>query len=239
MPAEAQRLCLSTLRFGRRSAGQMPASTQPTRARRDPAMTNLPPAEPGMPLAEVDTPALLIDLDAFERNLQRMAEMVALTPVKLRAHAKTHKSPVIALKQIRLGAVGVCCQKVSEAEAMVRGGVGSVLVSNEVAGRAQARPAGGVGARGRCRHLHRQSRQRRRDRRLGRQVRGAAAGAGRDRRRRQAVRRGAGRRGRRTRQGHRRLAAPALRRACRPITARPSICAPTPSARPPSIARWP
>jgi D-serine deaminase-like pyridoxal phosphate-dependent protein len=94
-----------------------------------------PPAEPGMALAEVDTPALLIDLDAFERNLVRMADAVRRTSAKLRPHAKTHKSPIIAQKQIDLGAVGVCCQKVSEAEAMVRGGIANVLVSNEVAGR--------------------------------------------------------------------------------------------------------
>lgn len=94
-----------------------------------------PPAEPGMPLADVDTPALLIDLDAFERNLRRMADAVAATPARLRPHSKTHKSPIIATMQIAHGAVGVCCQKVSEAETMVRGGVASVLVSNEVVGR--------------------------------------------------------------------------------------------------------
>ena len=93
-----------------------------------------PPAAAGMPLEAVDTPALLVDLDAFERNLERMAAFVRSAGVRLRPHAKTHKSPVIALKQMALGAVGVCCQKVSEAEAMVDGGVGDVLVSNEVAG---------------------------------------------------------------------------------------------------------
>jgi len=87
-----------------------------------------------MPLSEVDTPALLIDLDAFERNLTRMADLVRAAGVRLRAHAKTHKSPDIARKQLALGAVGVCCQKVSEAEVMVAGGIGDVLVSNEVAG---------------------------------------------------------------------------------------------------------
>src|SRR5262245_12465018 len=94
-----------------------------------------PPATVGMALAEVDTPALVIDLDAFERNLQRMADFTAKSGVKLRAHAKTHKSPIIAAKQVALGAVGVCCQKVSEAEILVEGGIGDVLVSNEVAGR--------------------------------------------------------------------------------------------------------
>lgn len=93
-----------------------------------------PPASPGMPLADVDTPALLVDLDAFERNLRRMADATKKAGVRLRAHAKTHKSPVIALRQMAHGAVGVCCQKVSEAEVMVRGGVPNVLVSNQVVG---------------------------------------------------------------------------------------------------------
>ena len=96
-----------------------------------------PPASTGMPLSEVDTPALLIDLDAFERNLKSMADFAAHVGVRLRAHAKTHKSPVIAARQVALGAVGVCCQKVSEAVAMVEGGIGDVLVSNEVAGAAK------------------------------------------------------------------------------------------------------
>ena len=100
-------------------------------------MTTKPPAAVGMRLAEVDTPALVIDLDAFERNLRRMADFVAKAGVRLRAHAKTHKSPVIAAKQIALGAVGVCCQKVSEAEVLVDGGIGDVLISNEVAGAAK------------------------------------------------------------------------------------------------------
>jgi D-serine deaminase-like pyridoxal phosphate-dependent protein len=103
----------------------------------EPPMPVKPPAAPGMAFADVDTPALVIDLDAFERNLQRMAEFVSKAGVKLRAHAKTHKSPIIAKKQIALGAVGVCCQKVSEAEVMVEGGVADVLVSNEVAGAAK------------------------------------------------------------------------------------------------------
>src|SRR5258707_1075645 len=93
-----------------------------------------PPAEIGMRLAEVETPALLLDLDAFERNLTRLAERAKQMGVRLRPHAKTHKSPIIARRQMALGAVGVCCQKVSEAEAMVQGGVADVLVSNDIAG---------------------------------------------------------------------------------------------------------
>jgi D-serine deaminase-like pyridoxal phosphate-dependent protein len=102
-------------------------------------MTTRPPAEIGMSLDEVDTPALMIDLDAFERNLRRLADRVRGSGVRLRPHAKTHKCPVIALKQIELGAVGVCVQKVSEAEAMVYGGVKDVLVTNEIVGRQKLR----------------------------------------------------------------------------------------------------
>jgi 3-hydroxy-D-aspartate aldolase len=97
-------------------------------------MPQPPPAAVGIRLAEVDTPALVVDLDAFERNLDRMAGFVRQAGVRVRPHSKTHKSPDIAARQIARGAVGVCCQKVSEAEVMVAGGVGDVLVSNEVAG---------------------------------------------------------------------------------------------------------
>jgi len=97
-------------------------------------MAQMPPAAVGMAYADIDTPALVIDLDAFERNLKRMADAVAKAGVRLRAHAKTHKSPIIGLKQMALGAVGLCCQKVSEAETMVQGGVPDVYVSNEVVG---------------------------------------------------------------------------------------------------------
>jgi 3-hydroxy-D-aspartate aldolase len=92
------------------------------------------PAEVGQRLDEVETPALVVDLDAYARNLDRMAAALEGRPVSLRPHAKTHKSPVIALEQIARGAVGVCCQKVGEAEALVAGGVPDVLVSNQVVG---------------------------------------------------------------------------------------------------------
>jgi D-serine deaminase-like pyridoxal phosphate-dependent protein len=83
---------------------------------------------------EIDTPALVIDLDAFEYNLDTMAALLAPTGAKLRAHAKTHKSPVIAGLQMARGAVGNCVQKVAEAEALAWGGISNILVSNEVVG---------------------------------------------------------------------------------------------------------
>jgi D-serine deaminase-like pyridoxal phosphate-dependent protein len=92
------------------------------------------PAAIGQREDEVDTPALILDLDAFEYNLARMTQILRGTGVRLRPHAKAHKSPVIAQLQIARGAAGQCVQKVGEAEALVWGGVRDVLVSNEVVG---------------------------------------------------------------------------------------------------------
>jgi len=91
------------------------------------------PAAVGDRLEEVDTPALILDLDSFERNLSTLNESVK-GKVRVRPHAKMHKCPEVAKRQIAAGAVGVCCQKVSEAEAMVDGGVADVLVTNEIVG---------------------------------------------------------------------------------------------------------
>ncbi len=97
-----------------------------------------PPAKVGDTLDDILTPALIIDLDAFEANLDRLRARCETFGVRLRAHAKTHKSADIGLQQMsRGGACGVCCQKVSEAEAMVAGGVPDVLVSNQVIGAAR------------------------------------------------------------------------------------------------------
>ena len=96
-------------------------------------MTQRPPAAVGQRLDEVDTPALVLDLEVFEANLATLNRAVAQR-VRVRAHAKTHKCPEIAQRQVAAGAVGVCCQKVSEAEALVEGGIHDVLVSNEIVG---------------------------------------------------------------------------------------------------------
>ncbi len=95
-------------------------------------MVQAPPAQPGMSEDEIDTPALIVDLDAMEANLDAMAKLCKRAGVGLRAHAKTHKSPVIAHWQMQRGAVGQCVQKVGEAEVLAWGGVSDILVSNEV-----------------------------------------------------------------------------------------------------------
>lgn len=91
------------------------------------------PARVGMSLGEVCTPALIVDLDAFEHNVRTMGEFVKSHGIRLRAHAKTHKSADIAHYQINHGgACGICCQKLAEAEALVAAGIDDVLISNQV-----------------------------------------------------------------------------------------------------------
>jgi D-serine deaminase-like pyridoxal phosphate-dependent protein len=91
-------------------------------------------AQLGDHVSAIDTPALVLDLDAFERNLERMAAALRGSNVRLRAHAKAHKCPEISLRQIALGAVGVCCQKVSEAAVFVEAGIKDILITNQVVG---------------------------------------------------------------------------------------------------------
>lgn len=99
-----------------------------------PALKQAPPAALHDALAQVDTPALLLDLDLFDSNMARVHGYAAQAGVAVRAHGKAHKSPDIALHQIAAGAVGICCQKVSEAEVFVQGGVRDVLVTNQIVG---------------------------------------------------------------------------------------------------------
>jgi 3-hydroxy-D-aspartate aldolase len=91
------------------------------------------PAAIGMEEREIQTPCLILDLDALERNIVKMGDYAKAHGMRHRVHGKMHKSVDVALLQERLGgAVGVCCQKVSEAEVFARGGIKDVLVSNQV-----------------------------------------------------------------------------------------------------------
>jgi D-serine deaminase-like pyridoxal phosphate-dependent protein len=82
----------------------------------------------------VDTPSLVVDLDALERNLDRMAALATRTGKRVRPHAKTHKSPLIARLQLDRGAIGLCCAKLGEAEVLAEAGIGPLLVTTEIAG---------------------------------------------------------------------------------------------------------
>ncbi|MGB7270615.1 MAG: 3-hydroxy-D-aspartate aldolase BhcC [Albidovulum sp.] len=91
------------------------------------------PAKPGMDEADIQTPCLILDLDALERNIKKMGDYAKAHGMRHRSHGKMHKSVDVQKLQESLGgAVGVCCQKVSEADVFVRGGIKDVLVSNQV-----------------------------------------------------------------------------------------------------------
>ena len=91
------------------------------------------PALPGMDEADIQTPCLILDLDALERNIRKMGDYAKAHGMRHRVHGKMHKSVDVAKLQEKIGgAVGVCCQKVSEAEVFARGGIKDVLVSNQV-----------------------------------------------------------------------------------------------------------
>jgi 3-hydroxy-D-aspartate aldolase len=83
---------------------------------------------------DLNTPALIIDLEALERNIATMARFAVRAGVALRPHAKTHKSVEIARRQIAAGAVGVCCAKLGEAEALADGGIENILITSPVVG---------------------------------------------------------------------------------------------------------
>jgi D-serine deaminase-like pyridoxal phosphate-dependent protein len=88
---------------------------------------------------EIPTPALLLDLDRFERNLARMAAHVRAAGKTIRPHAKTHRCPEIARRQIAAGALGVACAKLGEAEVMARAGIRGLLITTPVVPEAKIR----------------------------------------------------------------------------------------------------
>ena len=89
-------------------------------------------ASVGLRVDRIDTPALVVDLDAMERNIARMADFARKHQVLWRPHAKLHKSAEIALQLQRAGAVGACVQKTAEAEALAEGGVHDITITNQV-----------------------------------------------------------------------------------------------------------
>ena len=84
----------------------------------------------------LNTPALVLDVEALDRNIAAMAAFAGDAGLKLRPHAKTHKSVDIARRQIEAGALGVCCAKLGEAEALAEGGIEGMLITSPVVGEA-------------------------------------------------------------------------------------------------------
>ena len=89
---------------------------------------------PGTPVEDLDTPALIIDMAVAESNINKLQKWGDSHRMGVRPHAKTHKTPLFAHKQLSAGAIGICCAKVGEAEIMVAGGVKEILIANQVVG---------------------------------------------------------------------------------------------------------
>jgi D-serine deaminase-like pyridoxal phosphate-dependent protein len=86
------------------------------------------------PFNEIDTPALLLDADALDANLQRMASFFAHRHCRLRPHFKSHKCTTIARLQMKTGAVGITCAKLGEAEVVADAGIRNILIANQIVG---------------------------------------------------------------------------------------------------------
>ncbi len=93
----------------------------------------------GSTIDQIDTPALLLDMEVFEANLKKMSDFMAGREANLRPHVKTHKCSEVARRQIALGARGLTCAKLGEAEAMADAGLSDLLIANQVVGRVKIR----------------------------------------------------------------------------------------------------
>ena len=95
---------------------------------------NYPQHTIGMSKWDIDTPALLLDIGLAERNLATMAAATRRLGKQLRPHVKTHKTPLLARRQVEAGAVGVSAAKLGEVEAMILGGLHDILLTTETVG---------------------------------------------------------------------------------------------------------
>lgn len=93
----------------------------------------------GRPVEDLDTPALVIDLDVVEDNIQRIQRLTTEAGLQMRPHIKSHKTPELAQMQVRAGAVGVTCAKISEAEVMASAGIEDIFIANCLIGETKLR----------------------------------------------------------------------------------------------------
>jgi 3-hydroxy-D-aspartate aldolase len=105
------------------------------------AMTVNERVESGVSKWDLDTPALCVDLDKMERNIATMQSALKKFGLPSRPHAKTHKCAAIAKYQIATGSIGICCAKLSEAEAMVAHGVDKILLTTSNPSKSKIRRA--------------------------------------------------------------------------------------------------
>lgn len=105
------------------------------------------PASRASDVADIDTPSLLIDLDALESNLAIVHQRIIAAGLHVRSHGKAHKCPAIAHLQLAAGALGICCQKASEAELFADAGITDILITNQLVGQAKVERAAALAHR--------------------------------------------------------------------------------------------
>ena len=93
-----------------------------------------------MQLDDLDTPVPVIDLDRVERNIEKLQTYLDTYSIKSRPHIKTHKLPALAYKQLEAGAIGITCQKLSEAAVMAAAGIKDILITYNIIGRTKVEP---------------------------------------------------------------------------------------------------
>ena len=125
------------VRLFARSALQRKFESCATRTQRCYTPATMTTSPIGSPKSQLDTPVLCLDIEAVEANIERMAAAVRDAGVRLRPHAKTHKSPVLAAMQLDAGAIGITCAKLGEAEVMAAGGIRDILIANQIVGAAK------------------------------------------------------------------------------------------------------
>jgi len=101
---------------------------------------------PGELKEELLTPCLCLDIERLESNIRMMSDYLAQGGTRIRPHSKTHKCPTIAWMQLRAGAIGITCAKLSEAEVMARAGIRDILIANQIVGRARIARLAGLAA---------------------------------------------------------------------------------------------
>ena len=104
-----------------------------------------------MRIDELDTPVPVVDLDIVEHNLAKMQAYCDSHGLALRPHIKTHKIPAFAHRQVELGAKGITCQKLGEAEVMIDAGLDDILISYPLVGPAKADRLASLSRRARLR----------------------------------------------------------------------------------------
>jgi D-serine deaminase-like pyridoxal phosphate-dependent protein len=98
----------------------------------------------GLPESMIPTPALVLNAPVFEKNMEEMRKYLAQRSVHIRPHAKTHKCPMIGHLQMKMGAIGLCCATVGEAEAMSYSGLDHILITSQIVGEDKIRRVAGL-----------------------------------------------------------------------------------------------